>query len=308
MVNSWEGSEGIIEFPLDLTNFSKLVERIAHDCSGLDGAWFRIAENSGHVQQYLNYALKLYLFTNLKPYHDQMLVERAMSTERLESQAHNFKVPRYLRYVFREIARPMEYGNLTYIPRIRLANINMYEASGLEAYDLQKVYKSLGKLLEKEELVPLEYEQAAKVPLMFYDENTQDLYTPVLEQPKWRIEAMRILKHVRFNPSDTSDTRNRRGSSQQSTGVNEIRGDLTGIINGRHAKGGYVNGHPWFTISPVPLTEVPVILSEATFPPKSEDNYSLTGPRRKRTFKATMKSKKRKLVKDDEEVDSSSDV
>lgn len=151
------------------------------------------------LTQFFGSALTIY--THLS--HSEVYVSRQCYTEspsKLKKVWGSLVIPRYIRDMIREIARPMELNGTTIYPYVRpvLPGVAPANGFGVKPVKFKGVESCLKNMLRGglwDDFVPIEAEAPKISPFFIATDSSVLLFVPSV--PSWRLTAISVLRHVR---------------------------------------------------------------------------------------------------------------
>lgn len=184
-------------YPCDLKQIGVFAEDLAFSMSNEGSKWSKFSADE--ITPILLSAIKLYYFTA----HGDTLRMNSRpvpSCDELRVLRKQLKVPRFVRDLAREVCRPMKMGNTIYLPDFGYEERPDVELINIFAPAKDHIVK-FGSFINKQgyDVVEIECEAPAVVPLSFYDEDLDEIWS-AKELPDWRLEAFSYSRHLIYQP------------------------------------------------------------------------------------------------------------
>lgn len=281
-INELFAEDRIIQtYDVDYTKFDNYCEQLATITEG--SKWFEVGVQD--VKKYGHAAFKLYTFLSHKKFHMIQGIQTPSETE-LMSLGFDFMIPRFLRDILREMARPMSVDASIYIPSIsswpkKLTRVKDLGIDITEVYKIMRSFKKAGL-----DLVPIELEKIAVAPYFVFSDTHQNLYFSSPPQD-WRLKACNLLRHNRFYEFQEADL------GEEANIFNMLKEYVNNLSHG-FIDARTVNGRKMFVYAGLQTLEGSYISMNNRFP--SDEQHSNTPPGSSR--KKRIRSKREKLSDD----------
>lgn len=184
-------------YPCDLKQIDIFAEDLAFSMSNEGNKWSQFSKDE--IAPIILSAIKLYFFTA----HGDTLRMNSRpvpSLDELRILRKQLPIPRFIRDLAREVCRPMKMGNTIYLPDLSYEEGPNVELINIFAPIKQHIVK-FSSFLNKlgYDVVEIECEAPATVPLSFYDEDLDEIWS-AKELPDWRLEAFSYSRHLLYQP------------------------------------------------------------------------------------------------------------
>nr|WGH28809.1 coat protein [Saccharomyces cerevisiae partitivirus 1]WGH28810.1 coat protein [Saccharomyces cerevisiae partitivirus 1]WGJ63526.1 coat protein [Saccharomyces cerevisiae partitivirus 1] len=251
----------IKEFEVNYDRFDEYTIEVLRTIKATN-QWVRTREDV--FLKYIRGLFHLYLNIVHRRFHD-LLGHPPLVTSELLMLGMRYQVPRFLRDIFREIARPMTIDKTIYIPKVE---IQSWIGEDYVDYETYLETNALYRLVDVD-AVPLEEEILRCAPFSVYSARTKKLFF-ALEPSLQRREAVGLLQFLHFKEVDIAP---QSGSQVLVNLLKEISSHMTrGLIDETTS---LINGRRFWTYEHIDNNNSHYYLC-ARFP--TEENFPGTPP------------------------------
>lgn len=184
----------------DFTFITEISRHISLCLDAFGKSWCRVSAEQ--VENIFRTTIYLYYF---RTHCNRLIIcDREVPNEQhLQALTMELKVPRFMRDVAREFARPMEFGNCIYLPDLKYFRshksvISMFAAIG-ETTMSHWIEAMKNTTFEMVNIIP---EIIRPVPLSFYVKHRDEIYSTG-QLSDWRVDAVSQLRHIHWTDKES---------------------------------------------------------------------------------------------------------